>query len=123
MGKEDGGVGGAPERRRASQALVQEAGERVLVGPAVDLFAFDLLRRDVGGRPERKIRAERGGLVGEAPRQPEVGEVRVVACVEEDVGRLDVAVDEAASMRRVERTSDLLAEVDRSLRREGAVLK
>src|SRR5215470_17320560 len=48
----DGELRGTPEGRLAGQALVQEAAQRVEIGPAVDLFAADLLGRDVVDRAE-----------------------------------------------------------------------
>jgi hypothetical protein len=49
----------------------------------------------------------RGDVLG----QPEVGEVRVLAGAEQDVGRLDVAVHDPARVRRVERARDLRDDV------------
>ena len=64
VGVERGGVGAAPERRLAGQALVEQAAERVDVGAAVDLLAADLLGGDVVGGAERLGRRRAG-----APRR------------------------------------------------------
>jgi hypothetical protein len=42
----------APERYAADQALVEEAGERVDIGAAVDVGPSDLLWRDVVDRSD-----------------------------------------------------------------------
>jgi hypothetical protein len=97
----------------AREALVQHAAERVDVGARVDLLAVDLLRRDVvhgahedagAGQP-----AHRPGVLGEAEvRQVDVvGAVLRLARHEQDVRRLDVAVDEIAPVRRGQRARDL----------------
>ena len=99
-----------PERRLAGQALVQQAAERVHVRAAVDRLAFDLLGGDVRRRAERAPVQQRATLVDEAAREAEVGEVDVLAGVEQDVRRLHVAVHEAARVRRVERARDLRAD-------------
>ena len=101
-----------PERRLPRQALVQQAGERVQVGAAVHRLAFELLGCEVGGRAERAAVQQRAALVDEAAGEAEVCDVHVLAGVEQDVGRLHVAVDEAARVRRVQRARDLRADPD-----------
>ena len=101
--------GGSP-----GQALVEHAAERVDVGAAVDRLALDLLRREVvDGAEERPAAGEardRRGVLGES----EVAEIRVLAPPArprvEDVRRLDVAMDEPARVRGVERRRDLADE-------------
>jgi hypothetical protein len=97
-------------RDPAGERLVEHAAERVDVGAAVDAGALDLLGRDVVDRadPHARLRqpALRAGVLGEA----EVGEVGVIGAVavgDQDVGGLDVAVDEPARVRDVERAADL----------------
>ena len=109
------------ERRPAGEALEQDAAERVDVGASVDLPALGLLRRRVADRADElaggRQPADRAGVLGE----PEVGEVDVIERLrrspvdEQDVGRLDVAVDEPEPVRRVERARDLAADRDRAL--------
>ena len=89
------------------QAFVQDAAERVDVGAAVDGAAFDLLGGDVVDGAERVAGGRAGvGILG-AAGEPEVAEVGVLVGREQDVGGLDVAVDQAVLVRGVERVGDL----------------
>ena len=106
----------APERELSRQRLEQQAAEGVDVGPAVDGIATDLLRRDVVDRAHEL--AVRRGPVRHALGQAEVGEVAVlppVGKIDEDVGGLDVAVDEPPRVGRVQRTCHLRHDRDRPL--------
>ena len=88
-------LGLAPKRRLTGEELVEHARECVLVCSAVDVAATDLLGREVverAGKPSGNGRAAGTDL----RRQSEVGEVAVIRRVDEDVARLDVAVDELA---------------------------
>ena len=101
--------GPARVRRLARQRVVEDAAERVDVGARVDLVAGELLgRHEVGGADP----VAGGGQAGVGPHrlgEAEVGEVGVLA-VEQDVGRLDVAVHEPDGVRGVERGADLEAD-------------
>ena len=90
---------------------MQEARERVLVGASVELLALDLLRRDVRRRAERQAGIEARRLLGQPAREPEVGEVDVLALVEEHVRGLHVTVDQARLVGGVERGGDLRADL------------
>ena len=109
------------ERPLAGQALVQHAAERVHVGARVDRFAADLLGRDVLDRAHQLTRAGQAGDRGRLLRQAEVRQVAVLtagAPGDQDVGGLDVAMDEPALVGRVERVADLLDQPDRAIRVE-----
>ena len=122
VGVDHGHVGDPRERDRPRERLEQHAAEPVDVGAPVDIVAANLLRRDVvDGADEMTVGRP---TVGDALRQPEVGEVDVLAAVlavEEDVRRLHVAVDEPASMRRVQGVGDLARDRDRARRLERAL--
>ena len=122
VGVDDRDLGDAGERDGARERLEEQAAERVDVGAPVDLLAADLLRGDV---VDRAHQAAVGGLaVGGALREPEVGEVDVLApalLVDEDVRRLHVAVDEPERVRGVERVRDLRRDRDRASRLERAL--
>jgi hypothetical protein len=96
----------AGERRAPGERVVEEAAEAVDVGARVDPLAADLLRRDEVERAD-PVPGPRRALRDLALREAEVGEVDVVFGAEQDVGGLDVPVDEAGGVRGVERGADL----------------
>ena len=76
------------------------------------------------GVPTNSLGPGQARRVGEA-RDAEVGEQRVqlaAVLLQQDVGRLQVAVDDAVGVARGERVGDLRGEQGRADRREGAVL-
>ena len=82
------------EWRRAGEALVRDARERVHVGLRRHLRAMDLLGRHVVERADGLPRSRQQAalaVLGEA----EVRQVGVALGVDQDVGGLDVAVEEA----------------------------
>ncbi len=116
-----------PERRMSGHALVQHAGQRVDVGPTVDVVAGDLLGRDVvDGAEERAVRL-RPGAVRLPGREAEVRQVRMIRAVgaatrvQEHVGRLHVAVDQPPRVRCVERARHLRDDPGRDGRLQAAV--
>ena len=101
--------------------MVEQAAERVDVGPRVDAAALDLLRRDVVDRADDVARLGQLRLRAlDALGQAEVGE-EGGAALDQDVGGLDVAVDEPHAVRGVERRGDLAADVDRPVRAQAAL--
>ncbi len=116
-------LGVARERDAAGERVEEDAAERVDVGARVGLLAADLLRRgEVGGADELARAGEAAGGRG-VLGEPEVGEVRVLLPLvgDQDVRRLDVAMDEPAPVRGVERGRDLPGDPHRALRRQPAV--
>ena len=93
------------ERRVAREHEGEHAAERVDVGAGVDALAADLLRRDVAERPDPAAGARRRGRRVEPLGEPEVRQVDVLAAADEDVLGLDVAVDDPARVRGVERAA------------------
>ena len=106
-------------RRHAGERVVEHAAQRVDVGARVEALAADLLGRDVAERPDPAAVAGGAGVRGHALGEPEVGQVGVVVGAEQDVGGLDVAVDDAARVRRVERAGHLGDDVRRAGRVAG----
>ena len=89
---------GPGERRLADEHLVQHAAEAVDVAPGVDVLAAErLLRAHVVRRADGHAGLGQLLAAGLAhrPRDAEVGDQRVAA-EQQDVLRLDVAVDDAA---------------------------
>ncbi len=119
-------LGLACEGALAGQAFVENAAEGVDVGTPVDLFAADLLGRDVLDRSDQLTGSGQAGDRRRLLRETEVRQVAVLAARatgDQDVARLDVAVDEPALVRRVERVADLLDQPQRPSRLERRLLR
>ena len=94
--------------RLAGEHLVRQRAERVDVGAAVDdAIARRLLGAHVLRRAERQsgLRDARAAGVGDGEGDAEVGDERL-AFLEEDVLRLQIAVDDALAVGVVERAGD-----------------
>src|SRR5262249_30808711 len=97
----------AVERRRACEALVEDAAERIDVGPPVDCAALDLLGGHVVDGADETAVARQAADRRDMARKAEVADVCALTPVgsgNENVAGLDVTVDEARPVRRVERT-------------------
>ena len=107
------------------ERVEEHAAERVDVGAPVHLLAADLLRRDVVDGPDELAGAGQplrgGGVLGE-PEVRQVDVVALVAALDEDVAGLDVAVHEAAGVRRVERAPDVGDDLRRARRLQRPLL-
>ena len=96
------------ERRRSREQLVGRRRQRVLIGPAVDvLVGSELLGRRIGNRADRHVRAGERTDLADAAGNTEVRQqdslVIGVRIGDQDVGRFDVAVQQTAGVRVVER--------------------
>jgi hypothetical protein len=125
---EHGARGRAGEGTLARHHLVEHRAEREEIGARVDRLAERLLRRHVGDGAERHARARQlgrlvgpaVGVVGRRERrlvlgelgEPEVEHLELARGAHEQVRRLDVAMNDAALMRRVERAGHLHRQVD-----------
>ena len=103
----------------AGQDDVGERAQRVHVGRRRDGLALELLRARVGrcGRPMARDGARRTELAG----NPEIQQLDRPIGGDEDVLRLDVAVDDEVAMRVRDAGADLLEECDAFAHREPAV--
>ena len=119
------------ERPHARDRFVQDAAERKHVGARIDRTAGDLLRRHVAGRAEDfavlRERAERGRVGADRIpsaigvdqfRQSEIDDLRIPLGRDDDVLRLEVAMDDAGGVRLAEAVRDLRQELDRAAERE-----
>ena len=87
-------------------------------------IAERLFRRDVARRPEQHARPRDVGPHG-APRDPEIDQlgIRGIALLEEEVARLEIAVDDPVRVHRAERLRDALPEQERLGERERRALQ
>jgi hypothetical protein len=95
----------AGERGGAGECLVEHAAERVDVGASIDLAALNLLRRDAVDRSDPLTGAGQLGRGRASLSEPEVGQVALAGArraFEQDVCRLDVAVDHAGGVGGVQ---------------------
>jgi hypothetical protein len=118
---------GAPAREH----LVEHAAEGPDVGPLVNRPASHLFRAHVGGRPHddadlcqhrhrQRFCARRGGHRVECFGEAEVEHLRNTVRPEQDVRGLEIAVHDAALMRRLQRIDDLSGDGQRLLDRNRA---
>ena len=103
-------------REPAGQQLEEDDAERVHVAGLARRLAPRLLRRDVVARAHDRP-GQRHALGAARVRDAEVGHLGAALVGEQHVLRLDVAVDDAAAVRRLERPRDLQPELDH--RRDG----
>jgi hypothetical protein len=125
---QDGAALSAGEGRLAGDELVEERSARVHVAARVEALPEDLLRRHVRRRPDRRSRpALQLASVHAAVRHAEVAELRALgdhpivivhARHEDDVRRLDVAVDDPALVRVREPCAHVEHDVDGARDRE-----
>ena len=98
---------GAAEGWLARTHRVQHAAQAEQIRPTIEWFALGLLRRHIHRRARHDARLRQAGVVS-GPRQTEVGDLDSLDAVfQQDVGRLDVAMNEALPLRRRQPLSDL----------------
>ncbi len=111
MGPEDRNLRLPRVRRHACETLEEDAAEGVHVDPRIDLATFDLLRGHVVDRPYELAGARDAAVRVDVLREPEIGQVGMVLSrgpgLEEDVGGLDVPMNEAPLVGRVQRAGHL----------------
>src|SRR5438105_13211051 len=106
--------------RLAREHFVEHAGEAVDVAPAVQRrFSGRLFRTHVGGRPYRE--AGFGDLLPfrgtDRPGDPEIGHHRLTF-LQQNVLRLDIAMNDLVPMRVVERAGNLYCQPERLVHRQ-----
>ena len=90
--------------RATGEKLIQNRAHSIDIGRAGRGRAFRaarLFRRDVTRRAHELRRARHRALGFDQPGQAEIGQMRLAFMVEQDVSRLDVAMEDAALMRVV----------------------
>ena len=94
-------------RPAAAEQLERDDGEPVAVARRGRRAADGLLGRHVARRAEDRADARQRDVARD-PRDPEVGHAHLAVAAEHQVRRLDVAMDDARGVRRVERPPRLL---------------
>ncbi len=108
----------AGEGKLAEHHLVEHDAQRVDVRADVHQFAAPLLGGHVGRGAQDAARGGELGRPGEHLGDAEVGQVGVVALVEQHVVRLQVAVDDALFVGEGQRTGDLAEHPRRQRQRQ-----
>jgi hypothetical protein len=100
---------GAVERRLTSHHLVRDHAKRPEIRPCIHRLAGRLLGRHVRGGAHRTAGSGelRCCLAGFHPRKPKIQYFDVSRRCQHQVGRFEIAVDDARAVRRVERVSHL----------------
>jgi hypothetical protein len=109
------------ERRTPGQHLVEDRAEREDIGERPDRLVGQLLGRDVAHRAHDRPRLRQAGAcLVKAAGDAEVDEAGTAVGREQDVGRLDVPMDEAAIVCVLERIGDLRRDRRRLARRQAS---
>ncbi len=93
----------------AREHFVQHKAERINVTPRADLFAGELLRRHVGGRPAAHFGP--ADVVGDS-RQSKIRDDDLAAAIEHDIGGLQIAVQDSLGVGRREARAQLAGDLD-----------
>ena len=109
------------ERKPSGQHPEQDHAERVDVAGGERRLPGGLLGRDVRGRSEHRAGLGERARVAHV-RDPEVGDLRASLAVEEDVCRLEVAVDQPVRVRVSEPVGEVAGDPRRLLVGERAVV-
>ncbi len=104
------------ERQPAGQHLVEQEPDRIDVSPGVDRVASYLLGREVSGGPDDHTGARQITLRAVGLGDTKVGDLDAVVSTDEDVGRLDVAMDDPRAVRVMECHCDVTSDARRSVR-------
>ena len=118
MAQRDGDEVLALERHAPGEHLPEDDAERVDVGRGRDRAAARLLGREVLARPEHRAGLGHAVLDVERARDAEVRDLDLALLAEQDVLRLDVAVDEAVVVREGQPVRDVERELERAPQRQ-----
>ena len=112
-GHEGGDGGVADERGLARDAFVEHQRQSVDVGLAIEDQALYLFGGGIAGRAQDGAVGLRPCRLGQGSSQAEVGDAQAAVGIEENVGRLDVPVDQAPPVGVVESGTGFDADADR----------
>ena len=114
-----------PERRTTDQEFVQDHAQRVDVGERADLLglALGLLGGHVAGRAQDRLGRRQARFDVQALGQAEVGDLGRAVGGDQDVGRLQVAVDDPQPVRLDDGAGQGLDQRRRPPRRPGGAVE
>ena len=130
----DDGAGAARERELAGGQLIEDAAEREEIASSVEFLAARLFRRHVGdgadggagaGEEEsfgvaNRLATQASMMFGEKLGETKIEDFDGAAFGDENVGGLDVAMDDALLVGRVKSVGELDADVDGARNGKGA---
>ena len=99
----------APKRRPAGQHREQHAAEAIQIALRRDRAAVGLLGGHVFGRADQAA-GRRQPRVAEQPRDAEIGQLQIVVGRQQQIGRLEIAMDDAVVVRMLQSPGELDAE-------------
>ncbi len=105
---------GTTKRRSAGQKVVEDRPQAVDVGRCRDRPAVCLLGCHVGRRAEHGAGSREAAALVDPLGQTEVCNQRAAVGVDQDIGRLQVAVDDASPVSVIDGASDVGQQTDRS---------
>jgi hypothetical protein len=115
-----GAVGPRPERRGATEQLIQHTPQPIQVRAGIHRSALSLLRGQVGGRPQHRPGPGQGGGRGRLG-DAEVGHLHPPIITKQHVGGLDVAVYQPLGVGGGQRRADLDRELGGPAGRQPAL--
>src|SRR5208282_6671739 len=117
------------KRRASSRHLIDHSAQRKKIGARIEPFAASLLRRHVSNSANRTARASEAGRAQTVLRNPnrfsspstcELGEAEIqnlhlTPLGNENIRRLNVAMDDALGVRGVQRVRQLNAHIEQAV--------
>ena len=121
--RHDGKVTVCIERSLTGEHFVERDPQRVQIGPLVNRFALDLLRRHVVQRAQRRTGGGKFGGFALAARDAEIHQFHRAVGRQHHVGRFDVAMNDMPLVRITERAQYLVEIFQRIGHRDGAMIQ
>ena len=103
------------ESTPSGEQLVEDEAHREQLAPDRDLLGAELLGGHVGGRSGAGVRV----IVGQA-REPEVGDSDLPVLVDQDIGGLEVAMEDVLVVRGAEPGAELARDLEPALLRKAS---
>ncbi len=109
------------ERRPTDQRLVDDQAQAILIAERRGRLAARLFRRDIIGRALKGVGTAFFAMALKQLGDPEVGQIGVAVCIEQDVGWFHVPMDDAVAMGHVQRGRHLVDQLRNPVERPAAI--